>query len=371
MPLKEKENSPVGKNKSSVGYMVHLDGIRAFAVGGVILEHWGSGLPGALPAIVGSLDLGGLGVECFFVLSGFLITLILLDSKDKNLPFRKALGHFYTRRVLRIFPPYYATLLLTLLIFPQMHEVYAWHALYLSDLYPLWHGTFTPIGGHFWTLSVEEQFYLFWPLLVLVLPIRNIMYLALVLCLFAPLSRLALWYFMGGTNLSMWSFPTTALDLLCFGAFLACMKHQTGLPVDGRFMRGFRIVGLVALLAYGVGYSQFEGTLTFAVLGRTFAALLFGALIVHAAHGFKGSVKWVLGNKTIVWIGTISYGLYIFHPFIPMAYLLVLKSLGLGRDIFGVYYIRYPLMTVTLLGVTAASFYFLERPIRSFRKYFA
>lgn len=82
-------------------------------------------------------------------------------------------------------------------------------------------------------------------------------------------------------------------------------------------------------------------------------------------------MKWVLGNKTIVWIGTISYGLYIFHPFIPMAYLLVLKSLGLGRDIFGVYYIRYPLMTVTLLGVTAASFYFLERPIRSFRKYFA
>ena len=72
----------MGKNKSSVGYMVHLDGIRAFAVGGVILEHWGSGLPGALPAIVGSLDLGGLGVECFFVLSGFLIIAVVLELMD-------------------------------------------------------------------------------------------------------------------------------------------------------------------------------------------------------------------------------------------------------------------------------------------------
>ena len=349
--------------------MTHLDGIRAFAVGGVIIEHWASGFPGALSAIAESLDLGGLGVESFFVLSGFLITLILLDTKAKNLPFKKALGHFYARRVLRIFPAYYATLLLGMLIFPPMRDVFGWHALYLSNLYPLWHDTFVPIGGHFWSLSLEEQFYLFWPLIVLLLPVRNIMYLALVLCVFAPLSRLGLWYVMGGINLSMWTFPTTALDLLGFGAFLACVKHQFGLPVDGTFMRRLRIVGLVAFLAYGVLFVQFKDTLLLSILGRSLAALFFGALIAHAANGFNGPTKWVLGNKPIVWLGTISYGLYIFHPFIPKVYVLLLGLFSLRQNIYGVYYIRYPLMTAALLLVTSASFYYMERPIRSFRKY--
>ena len=357
--------------KSAVEYMVHLDGIRAFAVCGVILEHWASGFPGALRAMVGSIDLGGLGVECFFVLSGFLITLILLDTKDRNLPFRKALGHFYTRRVLRIFPAYYATLLLGLWIFPPMREVFNWHALYLSNLYPLWHDTFAPIGGHFWSLSVEEQFYLFWPLIVLLLPVRNIMQLALALCVLAPLTRLGLWYAMGGIHLSMWTFPTTALDLLCFGAFLACIKYQFDLPADGMFLRRLNIIGLLALLAYGFVYSQFHETLLFGVLGRTLSALFFGALIVNAANGFNGPAKWLLGNKPIIWLGTISYGLYIFHPFIPKAYLLLLGVFGLGQDVFGAYYIRFPLMALTLLLVTSASFYLMERPIRGFRKYFA
>ena len=252
-----------------------------------------------------------------------------------------------------------------------MRDVFIWHAFYVSNLYPLWHGTFVPIGGHFWSLSVEEQFYLFWPLIVLLLPVRNIMYLALALCVLAPLSRLGLWYVMGGIHLSMWTVPTTAFDLLCFGAFLACTKHHTGLPADGAFMRRLRIVGLISLLAYAVVYSQFHETLLFAVLGRTLTALFFGSLIVNAANGFEGPAKWVLGNKPVVWLGTISYGLYIFHPFIPKAYLLFLDFYGLRRDIFGAYYIRYPLMGAALLLVTATSFYFMERPIRSFRKHFA
>lgn len=351
--------------------MVHLDGVRAFAVGGVILEHWASGFPGAMRTMVESIDLGGLGVECFFVLSGFLITLILLDTKDRKLPFKTALGHFYTRRVLRIFPAYYAMLLVGLLVFPQMREVFGWHALYLSNLYPLWHDTFAPIGGHFWSLAVEEQFYLLWPLIVLLLPVRRVMYLALALCVLAPLTRLGLWYAMDGIHLSMWTFPTTAFDLLCFGAFLACVKHQFGLPGDGQFMQRLRWAGLAALVAYGVVYTQYHHTLVFGMFGRTLTALFFGALIAHAANGFNGPTKWLLGNKPIVWLGTISYGLYIFHPFIPKAYLLFLEYFQLGQDVFGVYYLRYPLMAAALLLLTASSFYFLERPIRSLRKYFA
>jgi len=109
----------------------------------------------------------------------------------------------------------------------------------------------------------------------------------------------------------------------------------------------------------------------FTAIGRTLTALFFGALIVVASNGFQGSVGLLLGNRLIVWLGTISYGLYIFHPFMPQMYLFLLEFVGLERDIFGVYYIRYPLLTILLLIVTSASFYLIEQPIRGFRKYFS
>lgn len=199
-------DSWVPHSKPTVNYMIHLDGIRAFAVGGVILDHWASGLPRFLRGLLQALDLSSLGVQCFFVLSGFLITLILLNSKDQNSSLKNAIGHFYVRRALRISPAYYATLLVLVFIFPEMHDAISWHALYLSNLYPVWHdGNWPPIGGHFWSLSVEEQFYLFWPLLVLALPLRMIKFAALACCLLAPLSRMVLWHVMGGWHLAIYT----------------------------------------------------------------------------------------------------------------------------------------------------------------------
>jgi peptidoglycan/LPS O-acetylase OafA/YrhL len=361
----------VPHSEPRTGYMMHLDGIRAFAVGGVILEHWASGLPRFIRELLQALDLGGLGVQCFFVLSGFLITLILLDSKEQNFSLGKAIGHFYVRRALRIFPAYYVALLALVLILPEMYDAIVWHALYLSNLYPVWHGNWPPIGGHFWSLSVEEQFYLFWPMIVLVLPLRMIMFASLACCLLAPLSRMFLWNLMGEGHLAIYTVTTTALDLLCFGAFLACVKHEIGLSADSIHVRRLRLVGLIALLLYVVLYFHFRDTLLFTAIGRTLTALFFGALIVVASNGFKGPAGLLFGNKIIVWVGITSYGLYIFHPFIPQVYLFLLDFLGLERDIFAMYYIRYPLLTILLLLVTSASFYLIEKPVRKFRRYFS
>lgn len=356
---------------SSVGYMAHLDGIRAFAIGGVILEHWASGLPRQIREIVARLDFAGWGVECFFVLSGFLITLLLLNSKTKHQSFTTALGHFYSRRVLRIFPAYYLVLLISIITYPPMRDFFGWHAFYLSNFYPLWHDKFTPIGAHFWSLAVEEQFYLFWPLIVLLVSTRKVMYIALALCVLAPLSRLVLWYSMGGIHLSMWTFSTTAFDLLGFGAFLACVKHQFGLAANDVFVRRIRLAGLAALLVYIAALSELRDTVEFAVLARSLLALIFGALILHASFGFTGPTKHILGNKVVVWLGVISYGLYIYHLFVPSLYLYALGIIGLSPDIWGVYYIRYPLLLVLLLAITVTSFYFWEQPIRRYRRNFA
>ena len=344
----------------AVPYMPQLDGIRAFAVGAVILEHWASGYPRPLRQLVGAFDLGGLGVECFFVLSGFLITLILLQLKAGALPFGTALGHFYMRRVLRIFPAYYLALLVGLLLFAEMCGVAGWHALYLSNLYPVRHDAWPPIGGHFWSLSVEEQFYVFWPLLVLVSTPAVIRRLAIAGMVLAPLSRLLIWHVEGGPHIAIWTLPTSALDLLCFGAFLACTRRRAGLLP----------AGVVALLAYLALWFLSRDTLAFAVLGRTLTAVFFGALVAAAADGLRGPAGALLAWKPIVWLGMISYGLYIWHPFVPKAYVLAVGTLGLDAQIFGLQYIRLPLLAALLLLVTSGSYYLLERPIRSLRARF-
>lgn len=362
-----KEGGGALQKNSSISYMVHLDGIRAFAVGGVILEHWVSGMPRAIREVVDYLDLGAWGVECFFVLSGFLITQLLLHAKAKGQTLGTALGHFYARRALRIFPAYYLVLLLGVLFHPEFREYAGWHVFYLGNLYPLWHDTFVPVGGHFWSLAVEEQFYLVWPLVVLLLPTRKVMALALILCALAPLSRLALWSAMNGIHLSMWTFPLTTVDLLGFGAFLACAKHEFAVAEHGRFAKTVRLLGLLGLILYAAGHVFAHDAVLFTILARSFAALAFGALIFQASFGFNGVLGALFGNKLLVWVGMVSYGLYLFHPFIPPIYLHAIRALGLSTDFWGLYYVRLPLITLLLLLFTSASYYFLEKPVRKLR----
>ncbi len=349
--------------------MPHLDGIRAFAVGAVVLEHWAGGMPATLRNIVGSLDLGAWGVECFFVLSGFLITLLLLHAKNSQQRFGTALGHFYGRRVLRIFPAYYLALAVIAVVWTESRGVLLWHVFYLGNIYPLWHGSFVPVGGHFWSLALEEQFYLLWPLIVLWLPHRKLVIAALLLTLLGPITRLILWQTMGGVHLSMWTFPTTALDLLAFGAFLACVRHERAMTAADPFVRRMGWVGLVALVAYVAAFAVGRGSGEFVVIGRTLLALAFGALILRTSYGYAGPVAAILGNPVVVWLGLISYGLYIYHLFVPQLYVAALKNLGLSLEVWGLYYVRLPMMTVILLAVTAASFYLWEKPIRGLRKY--
>ena len=356
---------------STVEYMPQLDGLRAIAAGGVIVEHWASGFRPLLRDLVQSLDLGGWGVECFFVLSGFLITLILLDIKGQKLPFLSGLGHFYVRRALRILPAYYATLIVVGFVSADMRSVIWWHALYLTDLYPLWHDSWPSAGGHFWSLAVEEQFYLFWPLIVLVTRLRTIKILALALCVIAPVSRLIIWHAVGPADqIVIYTFPTTALDLLGLGALLACHRRQGDQSASSAFTRWLRGIGLAALLSYIVLYFHFRNSLLLAVFDRTLLAVFFGALVVSAANGLGGPLGWLVGSRFIVWLGTISYGLYVFHPFVTDLYVHLRNVLELSDEHFGVYYIRYPLLTMLLLLVTSASYYLLERPVRAFRRYF-
>src|SRR5687768_3549383 len=155
------------KPASDAARMPQLDGLRAFAVVAVAISHW-------TPRFIHEALPWGTGVQLFFVLSGFLITGILLRSRpaDLGITMGTALRIFYTRRVLRIFPVYYAVLAFALLWgVGTIDHTWPWHVSYLSNVYFSFHEHGPAISDpylHLWSLSVEEQFYLLWPFVVLV-----------------------------------------------------------------------------------------------------------------------------------------------------------------------------------------------------------
>jgi peptidoglycan/LPS O-acetylase OafA/YrhL len=145
-----------------------LDGLRAVAVSLVLYAHFF--------AADGS-HWGHIGVRLFFVLSGFLITRLLLEARaDDRFEATTALQSFYARRALRIFPPYFAVLVFVWLISLESSKtVLAWHALYLSNFWYALQNEWTPwFLCHTWSLSIEEQFYIVWPLIILIAPRRSI-----------------------------------------------------------------------------------------------------------------------------------------------------------------------------------------------------
>src|SRR5665213_1037330 len=159
-----------------IGYMPQLDGLRALAVLAVWFEHWGAP---PIPGLKYIHELGGLGVFLFFVLSGFLITGILLRGREaietQGIALREVTRTFYIRRFLRILPVYYVVLFSTAILLPNTRRLFWWHFTYTTNL---WYGVhwfdYVP-GAHFWSLAVEEQFYLAWPWLVLLTPRRFLM----------------------------------------------------------------------------------------------------------------------------------------------------------------------------------------------------
>ncbi|MFN7977685.1 MAG: acyltransferase family protein [Vicinamibacterales bacterium] len=149
---------------ASPGYAPQLDGLRAVAVAAVAYSHW-------LPSWQFGVPFGA-GVHLFFVLSGFLITRILIGLREA--PSRPAaIGRFFARRALRLFPAFYTVLACAWIAdVPLARATWTWHASYLSNVYiaglAAWQGHFS----HFWSLAVEEQFYLLWPWIVVWMPTR-------------------------------------------------------------------------------------------------------------------------------------------------------------------------------------------------------
>src|SRR5438046_1997723 len=227
LPPRRKKSGFIWVASTPLLHMVQLDALRAFAVLAVLVNHL-SPTTSKIFALAKLIGLGGLGVRLFFVLSGFLITGILLRSKSycekDGVPVLYELRQFYIRRFLRIIPLFYLVIgLAAALNLPWVRQTFLWHVAFLTNFYIFLHG-WKGLTIHFWSLAVEEQFYLAWPWVILLVSKRRLLAAILVMIAVGPAFRL----FIGLCTSSDATpiFPLSCLDTLGLGALLALRKDQ-------------------------------------------------------------------------------------------------------------------------------------------------
>jgi peptidoglycan/LPS O-acetylase OafA/YrhL len=363
----------------SAKHIPALDGVRGLAVLVVVLYHVGGGAHSSNPVlrtVATAFQLGWSGVTLFFVLSGFLITGILWDSKGAPRWYR----NFYLRRTVRIFPLYYLALLIVLLFAVVAHHAKAvlghlWVlVLYLQNMpaFSRVDYNFDPSVklSHFWSLAVEEQFYLVWPFLISQMrTMRQVKVLALSLFLLSLVFRLAIWHWQGETILYN-GFLLSRAGELALGAWLAMCWRDSSWHRVGPMLTRLSPVFLVAfLLTCLPGHSlHFEHGWTF-TWGLFFITLFWGSVLATALR--PGWVNGMFQMGWLRWIGGISYGLYVYHVLFSPLYLklaLWMVPSGNRNEVLGLDAALTILLSVLIAWV---SFRFFERPILQLRTRFS
>ncbi len=354
------------------GYMPQLDALRFFAVTGVMIAHnW---QPSSDTLILGQVDWAELGVKLFFVLSGFLITGILIGGRElverDSTPRRFVIRQFYIRRFLRIFPVYYAVLFALILAnAAQIREIWPWLFSYATNIYVWHHLAFPATVPHFWTLAIEEQFYLVWPWAMLFLPRRWLVPFLLTLCCLGPAWRLyASFHYSPDDWSAAYTFTPAVVDFLAIGAVLAIAAHyQPWEKLQRTLTRVVLPIGAVMYVSLFWVSRSVDHHVPLA-LESTGAALVFCWLIGSASRGFVGPARRLLEWRPIVYLGKISYGIYIYHFLVPLVFAAAATRLSVGYEDSG--FANFIATSVVTIGIAALSWHLFERPINGLKRYF-
>jgi peptidoglycan/LPS O-acetylase OafA/YrhL len=367
-----------------------LDGIRGLAILGVLIQHCYFRAPGATSLIDRSLiqvrEIGWVGIELFFALSGFLITGILLDSKGSDGYFR----NFFGRRVLRIFPLYYATLLVLFYLVPrlgivpgpesaQVVDVQGWYWSYLQNFFIALRMKANPdqllfYTGHLWSLAVEEQFYVVWPLLIYSLRRKHVAYACAGLIVLAAALRVAaLWHGVGPR--AIYTLTPFRMDSLAAGSLLAlAVRYPAASGFLTRwarpaFMAG--IAGTIGSMVLARDASPFHWPVQ--SFGYTSIAVWSAALIFLArAAPPSALIARFIRQRPLLLLGQYSYGIYIIHAFVLFAAVRLLGPLPLmyGYGWPSSLLLMVCLMTISI-AASALSWHWYEAPFLRLKSHFS
>jgi peptidoglycan/LPS O-acetylase OafA/YrhL len=361
---------PVKEAKFSLTYIKEFDSLRALSVLSVMFSHY-----------FGQFKFSGLfgfaGVTFFFVLSGYLITQILLkekesvkiDLRNNTSKLGSVLKVFYLRRSLRIFPIYYLTLMiLVLLNIDSARSYFLYHFFYASNfLYSF--AIYYDHLSHFWSLAVEEQFYLVWPLLILLLPfgVNQIRFFWL-LIVASVLFKFCMVYFISIDSLAVHYMMPSCIESFAFGALALLIGKKRILPnLLIRLLAGSFGLFLLLQILPVISSSPFIKLIS-TVLSRTFFSFSSAIILVLVIkNNHKGFFYKMLNNRVLLLLGKISYGIYIYHMFVPG--LLGYLQTNLGFDLRGTG-LHMPLNFLVTFLIAYTSFVLIETPINNLKKKF-
>lgn len=332
-----------------------LDGLRGLAVLLVLVHNTDQ-----YPSLhLGPIQhFGWMGVDLFFVLSGFLITGILLDTKSDGAYFK----NFYVRRCLRIWPLYYAALVLMFVVVPHLVPAEA-GAIFAPRSSPWWSYLFylqdylvrvptqaTGLLGVTWSLAVEEQFYLIWPLVVWFLTPRILQWVAVSAIVLSPILRFVL----AGHGVIIYSNPACRLDGLMAGALLALSTRSPGFEAS-RYAR-FAWVAAPVLLLLAL-QTDGEQWLQFSLVALASASLVYLALFAQ-----EKALQAVLKTRFLVYTGTISYAIYLLEK-LPLD---AVKALHVQSRPW----LAFAATTAATYLLATLSWHVLERPFLRLKRFF-
>jgi peptidoglycan/LPS O-acetylase OafA/YrhL len=333
--------------EKNLKYYKELDGVRGIAALMVMFFHFFQhhGSTGPVWSVVQRLSVfGQTGVSLFFVLSGFLITRILLATKSNPNYF----SNFYIRRSLRIFPLYYFFLVLVYFIIPAefggtnadfSKQIYFW--IYLQDFAMAFHW---PLNGpgHFWSLAIEEHFYLLWPIMIFYLGRRGIVISVALTILISTFLK----YWLPAHNVDIFYFTFTRWDEIGIGALLAVWEidNKFSLQTSRKMFRNLFLVLVPTLVLWvwndSAGNEELQ-VFKYFLIAMIYFFLIGGIISLREEAFFKKLVK----TRFFTFTGKISYGLYVYHPLSYLLFFLIFDINYVLVNLLGCFCVAYLLAT--------------------------
>jgi peptidoglycan/LPS O-acetylase OafA/YrhL len=339
-----------------------IDGLRAIAVLMVILSHSiGSFSLNSFAFLGDLLGNGALGVRIFFVISGFLITFLLL--KENKLFGSIDFSAFFVRRSLRIFPAFFAYILVVSLFSYYDHinvskqQIFS-AATFSSNYGHVWMDDIGPDGwflGHFWTLALEEQYYLFLPLTILLFGLARLPYYLLFIIVLMPMVRVVSYFLFPESRGQLGMMFHTAIDPILIGtvgAFLFFKKNKMLNYISFKSKPLLICVILILFLISPMLAHNVRGYET--VLGITIESSLVLYVIIWLQLNSGSFAVRILESRALVFIGMISYSLYLWQQLFLTDLNTVLTGVGLN--------------VMAIFFVAVISYYFIEKPFLKIRR---